>query len=374
MKILFICGSLEPGKNGVGDYTRKLGEELICMGHQVVLIALYDRNILQTQEINRDSEGTTISVLRLERDLPTKTRISKAKKKIVEFDPHWVSLQYVPYAFHSKGLNMKLPFIVSKFKLKFHWHLMIHEPWLVPNCPKMIKEQLIGMLQKVSLKLLIYKIVPKIIHTSNLFYKEILNNGGVDSELLLLPGNIPVNIEIEPEIIKEFAELGIDKKSRKGWVVLGTFGRMRANIDYVAFFKNILDRFEVQSKKIAFFSIGKVGIHCDEILNRIEQAHKENLLVHRFGERTTNEISSFFQLLDYGVASVPEHLLGKSGAYSAMRNHGLKILIPEKKVVRKAIDQKNYSSYLFELSDQEFSSENVARHFLFSLDGKNDKI
>lgn len=374
MKIIFICGGLEPGKDGVGDYSRKLGGELIRQGHQVSLIALYDSYIHQTQEIDQESEGIIISVLRLERELPAKKRISKAKNKIVQFDPNWVSLQYVPNSFHSKGLNMKFPFLVTQLKGKFHWHLMIHEPWLVSNSLKISKEPFIGMLQRGLLKLLIYKISPKIIHTSNNFYKEILEKGGVDSNLLHLPGNIPVKENIEPVIIKEFAELGINKKSRKDWIVLGTFGKMRANIDYIALLKKLLVRPEIQRKRIAFFSIGNAGNHCDGIFNRIEQNYKENLLVYKFGERSTDEISSFFQLLDYGVASVPHHLLGKSGAYAAMRNHGLKILVPEKKEVKRKMDQKNYSSYLFKLPDQEFSSEKVAQQFLFSLDGNSDKI
>ena len=32
MKIVFICGCLEPGKDGVGDYTRRLSAELIDHG------------------------------------------------------------------------------------------------------------------------------------------------------------------------------------------------------------------------------------------------------------------------------------------------------------------------------------------------------
>ena len=373
MRIIFICGCLEPGKDGVGDYTRKLGGELIRRGHQIFLIALYDRYINQTQEIDQESEATAISVLRLERELQTKKRVSKAKNKIVQFDPNWVSLQYVPTSFHSKGLNLKFPFLVTQLKGEFRWHLMIHEPWLV-SYRKMSKESFVGMLQRGLLKLLIYKIGPRIIHTSNMFYQEILEKGGVYSRLLHLPGNIPVIERIEQEIIKEFVELGINKNSRKDWVVLGTFGKMRANIDYLALLRTLLERTDLQGKKIAFFSIGKAGIHCDEIFRSLEQNYKENLLVHKFGERTTDEISSFFQLLDYGVTSVPEHLLGKSGAYAAMRNHGLKILVPERKVVQGEIEMKNYSSNLFTLEDHEFSSEKVVQYFLCSLNGKSDII
>ena len=43
MKLVFICGSLEPGKDGVGDYVYILARELIDLGHTCLLIALNDQ-------------------------------------------------------------------------------------------------------------------------------------------------------------------------------------------------------------------------------------------------------------------------------------------------------------------------------------------
>jgi hypothetical protein len=40
MKLLFITGCLEPGKDGVGDYTRELATECARRGHAVFLISL----------------------------------------------------------------------------------------------------------------------------------------------------------------------------------------------------------------------------------------------------------------------------------------------------------------------------------------------
>ena len=42
MKFAFICGSLEPGRNGVGDYTRRLAGELAAQGHECLLVSLND--------------------------------------------------------------------------------------------------------------------------------------------------------------------------------------------------------------------------------------------------------------------------------------------------------------------------------------------
>lgn len=43
MNILFICGSIEMGKDGVGDYTRRLAGEFIRLGHKASIVAINDR-------------------------------------------------------------------------------------------------------------------------------------------------------------------------------------------------------------------------------------------------------------------------------------------------------------------------------------------
>lgn len=65
MDILFICGSVEPGKDGVGDYTRRLSGELIRIGHEVKILSLCDHQgtsfLTEFQEI----EGTKVAVNRI---------------------------------------------------------------------------------------------------------------------------------------------------------------------------------------------------------------------------------------------------------------------------------------------------------------------
>jgi hypothetical protein len=42
LKILFLCGSLEPGRDGVGDCVKNVAGELRIQGHQAAAIALND--------------------------------------------------------------------------------------------------------------------------------------------------------------------------------------------------------------------------------------------------------------------------------------------------------------------------------------------
>ena len=60
MKLLFLCSSLEPGRDGVGDYTRRLAGECLRQGHEVRLLSLNDKGeirsrLLETNGVNPKS-------------------------------------------------------------------------------------------------------------------------------------------------------------------------------------------------------------------------------------------------------------------------------------------------------------------------------
>lgn len=372
MRFLFLCGCLEPGKDGVGDYTRLLAGELIKAGHQVYLIALYDHFVSMEVEEIQIWRDTKIKASRLSKKLSSKERLVKTKEKFKKFNPDWVSIQFVAYSFHSKGLNFRLPFLLDELSNEFHWHIMIHEPWLSGRRLK-YKHQISGFIQKTILKLIVKKLAPKVLHTSNSYYQEILRKGGIECSLLNLPGNIPIHKSDHSNMLKEFSELGITQDSRKRFLVLGAFGTMRPQMSYVALLESQIKLWGLENKTLAFFSIGKTGAYSSPIFEELKRKFKDGVLLHQFGERTPCEISSFFQFLDYGVASVPHHLLGKSGAYAAMRNHGLKILVPEIKAPSKKVSvEENNTGYLLKIPDEDFSSERVTKGFLRSL--KTDLI
>lgn len=104
MKILFICGSLEPGCDGVGDYTRRLAGELIRQGNEVQIIALNDKNVTAVTYQVQEDDITSITCLRLPQNISWNYRMNEAGVFSDAFNPGWLSLQYVPFAFQDKGL------------------------------------------------------------------------------------------------------------------------------------------------------------------------------------------------------------------------------------------------------------------------------
>src|SRR5690554_7393916 len=99
MRIVFICGSLEPGCDGVGDYTRRLACELIRQGHQIGVIALKDPGISKIIKYIQDTNGGLLATLRIPAHLPEKIRFSSAKEWIDDYNPELLSLQFVPFSF-----------------------------------------------------------------------------------------------------------------------------------------------------------------------------------------------------------------------------------------------------------------------------------
>ncbi|HEX6429722.1 MAG TPA: hypothetical protein VF008_18645, partial [Niastella sp.] len=96
MNILFICGALEPGKDGVGDYTRRLAGAVQSLGHRSSIIALYDHYVSEETIAAQPAENNTIQVLRISSNTGDVNRFRRAKEWADAFAPLWISLQFVP--------------------------------------------------------------------------------------------------------------------------------------------------------------------------------------------------------------------------------------------------------------------------------------
>ena len=119
MKILFLCGSIEPGKDGVGDYTRRLSGELLRNGHKVKIISLMDNNVnTYKEEIQITDNNLAINTKRIPKESSIAERKAYVKQILNEEGVDWISLQYVPHSFNDKGLPFWLPNFLKQFKGK----------------------------------------------------------------------------------------------------------------------------------------------------------------------------------------------------------------------------------------------------------------
>src|SRR5580658_8592732 len=148
MVILFLTGSLEPGKDGVGDYTRLLARECVRQNHSCRLVALNDPHVAAPVESEECSDGPPIAILRLPSAMAWSKRIELAQAFKAQQPPEWISLQFVSYAFDPKGLVRNLPRHLQPLVAGSHLHIMFHELWIGSDSSEPLKDRVVGQIQR----------------------------------------------------------------------------------------------------------------------------------------------------------------------------------------------------------------------------------
>jgi hypothetical protein len=104
IKILFLCGSAEPGKDGVGDYTRCLCGELNRTGHEAQILSLCDKQATGFVTQTQVSEKTAVTVRRIPIATSNKQRLVWTQEILKNETSDWISLQFVTFSYDPKGL------------------------------------------------------------------------------------------------------------------------------------------------------------------------------------------------------------------------------------------------------------------------------
>ncbi|WP_438481972.1 hypothetical protein [Oleiharenicola lentus] len=319
MKILFICGSLEPGRDGVGDYTRRLAGECVARGHCCVLLALHDPYLsLNTDEIQDESRA-----IRLPSSLPWSERLARTKSLLEEQAPDTVSWQIVPYAFHPRGflpgaLLASLPGLRGR-----RCHVMMHELWIGLEKGARWPDRVAGWLQRRGLLCLLEQLEPDLVHTSNATYQQALALNHWPAEILPLFGNVPV----------AHATVG-DRNALTRWIpptenipalVAVTFGTLHSQWQPAATVDWLLATAKRLRRSPVLLVLGRAGAAAESLLDVFRRA---GVLVVTTGELEPASLSQILAAAHCGIAPHPWALIGKSGAAAAMLEHGLPVVVP----------------------------------------------
>ena len=311
MKITFLCGSVEKGKDGVGDYVRRLAGALTKQGHPCLIISLMEKSIEGQIEEEQESEGTNIPVVRL----PFKNGILanriEAEKSIKSFNPDWISVQFVPFSFHNKGLSFSFAGAVKQLVQKRKLHIMFHELWVGMDTNASAKLRLWGSLQRMIIKRMVQNLKPAVINTNTALYVAQLSKLGFKAERLPLFGNIPV-VDHNEAIIK--------KTNTRKFVVFGSI-HYGAPVDEFA--KALRNYAANRNLAIEIIFVGRCG---DEQANWAAICEAEGHVVQILGEQSIAKISDTLQNADMGISTTPIILAEKSGTVAAMQEHGLPVL------------------------------------------------
>lgn len=315
MKLVFLCGSLEPGRDGVGDYTRRLAGHMVKNGHQVLLIAMNDRAIEDLLDKEQESQGASFPVLRLPETMPFKKRLLIARDKIYNFDPEWISLQYVPFSFQKKGLPFGFAKQLKILATNKKWHIMFHELWVGMNREATLKFKLWGALQRMIINDTILLLNPAIINTQSRLHKSHLEEMGYHVDLLPLFSNFEV-------VFKK------PKRDVGHTLRFLVFGSLHPGAPFKTFAKELARYGKNNDKKIHFTFLGKCPRDLDKWVGICEDHH---FGIEILGEQEPEIVSKFMSKADFGISSTPYYLYEKSGTVVAMIEHKLPVLCVAKK-------------------------------------------
>jgi hypothetical protein len=310
MRILFLCGTLESGKCGGGDYTRRLAGELINQGHEIAICALMDKFVGTTTEEMQKTERTEVSVVRLPYANGFISNCKTAKLWVDNYDPEWISLQYGPFAFHDKGLPFGLGDSIQQLTKGRKLHIMFHELWVGMNREASFKLAYWGRMQRAMIHSFIKKVKPAVIHTQTKLYQLQLNKIGANVSLLPLFSNIKV----------AYSSPKLKDPNHLCFVV---FGAIHSGAPIEAFAKEVSDYAIHKNLKVSFKFIGRCGKEQEHWASILDSFKLE---VSILGELSEEIISKELSEASMGIVNTPLDLIEKSGANAAMKEHGLAVI------------------------------------------------
>jgi len=320
MKVLFICNSLEEGKDGIGDYTKKLSLESQSYNISPVIVAFNDKYIYELQS----GFFEDVPFYRIPEQWPISKKEAKVKEILANNAPvDWVSLQFVNYGLDGRGIVKKFILPFCRMFKGYKVHVMMHELWVGEESEATFKMKLLGRVQKFFIRSLLRNIKPDIIHTSIPLYKKILNQYDIKAGVLPIFSNISLHTDISIDFKEKIPEKLIN--NRDNYIVGCLFGSIYYDSwDMSRLFKMLEEKGRKENKKILITSIGKIG-YGKEFWETLPLKYPilEFLTI---GQQDETFISNcLHSIVDFGIITTPALIAGKSGSYMAFLEHGIPV-------------------------------------------------
>lgn len=318
-RLVFLCGSLEPGRDGVGDYTRTLARECLRAGSPSAIIALNDRHFSGEATVSTAADG--LAELRLSAAAPWTDRIERAARFIAERDPEWISLQFVAYGFHAKGIPIALAARLRQLAGSRRLHVMAHELWSAGGLRPTAKSVLLGRVQRFFVLRLLRSLRPSVLHVSLPVNVELLAAAGIRAAVLPLFGNIPIAERPAPDAL--VAQV---RGEGQAWVG-GFFGALYPQWQPEPLLGVLQRAARARGQTLRLVSAGRLGAEDQQRWNALRRAYSPAIDFVTLGAQPAETLSQIFQLLDFGLPTASWRVLGKSGATAALLDHGLPIIV-----------------------------------------------
>ena len=332
MKISLITSGLEPGMDGVGDHVQCLAKTLRQLDHSCIEVALNDRYVeLHASPSVQLSNGNEIRRLRVAKKLAWRHKRAALASLLKNFSPDWIGLQFVPHAWHPRGLAVRAAYELPRVlrgKKKF---LMIHEIAEGLEADARLKNRLIGAFQKSFVTLRLLKALqPELVFTSNAYYRDVLVDSGCEVQLLPLFSHI----EVLPYDGGKWLELELERRGllgpeeqRGSLMLIGLFGGFTGEALPDIFFEKIASVARLRNQRPVLLSAGKRSAAGDAGWENAMSRHGSLCRFVSFGFLPEINISQYLHGLDFGISATQLPIIGKSSSTAAMLEHGLPVIV-----------------------------------------------
>ena len=327
MKVAIICTSAEPGRDGVGDYSVRLGAALVDEGHEVLIIAERDHAIAGAQVVRATRDG--VPVARLPAAMPAEPRGRALAETLDAFSPDWVALQFVCWGFAPNGILAPPPYELLRALGGRRVAVYCHELWLGLEKGASLRHRVWGWRQGRSIRRFLSLLEPAVVLTSNVAYSKVLETTGFPAQIIPLPSNIPLDREGRVSFLSRLEQ-------RAG----GPLWRARTEVLLVAVFGAVFPEWKPQdalkwigaeaarrNRRVVLVTAGRASPRGEALLARLPHELGDAVTVVSLGEVPPDVVSGLLQEADIGMPSSDWLLLDKSGVAAAMTAHGLPMLV-----------------------------------------------
>jgi len=325
LKIAFIHSCLEPGRDGVGDYTIALASQCAVQGAEVSALAVNDPFVSGPEETTRDG----VPCLRLPQSMTWRERSLFSRPFLDARAPDCVSLQFVCYAYAKRGLAFRLGSWLEPLVRGRSRHIMFHELWIGQDPGDPLKKRAVGWLQRRIIQSLVRSLRFDVVHSSNQYYLAALQRASIPARELPLFGAIPLKPTLEFDWIYEAARSAgwlMTPENRHQFLVCGFFGSIHPTWPPEPLLSQLNTAATRLNQRLVILSIGRQGAG-GTVWDEMQERHRSRIQFLLLGEQPKGRVADYFGFLNYGLATTPRALIGKSGSVAAMVEHGLPVIV-----------------------------------------------
>lgn len=300
MKLLVVANSPEYGKSGVADYALTLSSQLRNRGIDVAYFAY-----------SLSSSSSEAHLLELTE----------------HFQPDWISLHFVPYAYAQRGLVGRHTLPWSILRGRTGTHIFFHEIWIGVHVGASWRHRMIGSLQRRGIKQAMQLYRPDLVHCTNSLYSAMLHDVGIPNHVLPLFGTVPsAGSCIDP--YSELAHRFLPRASRSDWIVATLFGAIHSRAKLLDGLKWLFRKSRCNGKHLMVVSIGH-SPSASYIFKSLSSyfSPSSNPFFHVQGKVSSTSLSSWISSSDCGISTTPYNIIEKSSSAVSFAEHGVPVIV-----------------------------------------------